>query len=47
VFLLASFQDKPTYRAQAQKSLRDLRHQGRHVVATFHRPQIRVWELSR
>jgi hypothetical protein len=47
VFVLASFQDKPQYRAQAQKSLRDLRRQGRRIVDTFHRPQIRIWELSR
>jgi hypothetical protein len=24
-----------------------LRHQGRHLITTLHRPQIRVWELSR
>jgi hypothetical protein len=47
VFVLASFQDKAPYRVQAQKSLRDLRHQGRHLIATFHRPQIRVWEYSK
>jgi hypothetical protein len=47
VFVLASFQDKAPYRAQARKSLIDLRHQGRHLVASFHRPQIRVWEYSR
>jgi hypothetical protein len=47
VFLLASFQDKPQYRAEAHKTLRSLRHQGRRLVTTLHRPQIRVWELSR
>jgi hypothetical protein len=47
VFLLASFQDKPAYRAQAQKSVRDLRRQGRRLIATLNRPQIRVWEFSK
>jgi len=47
VFLLASFQDKPQYRQQARKSLQALRRQGRHLITTLHRPQIRVWELSR
>jgi uncharacterized membrane protein len=47
VFLLASFQDKPQYRLQARKSLLALRHEGRRVVTTLNRPQIRVWELSR
>ena len=47
VFLLASFQDKAPYRLQAHKSLLALRHQGRRLITTLHRPQIRVWELSR
>jgi Dolichyl-phosphate-mannose-protein mannosyltransferase len=47
VFLLASFQDKPAYRQQAQQTLAKLRHAGRRLIGTFHRPQIRVWELSR
>lgn len=47
VFLLASFQDKPQYRRQAQATVARLRRQGRRLVATFHRPQIRVWEFSR
>jgi O-antigen/teichoic acid export membrane protein len=47
VFLLASFQDKPQYRNQARQSLLALRHQGRRLIASMHRPQIRVWELSR
>jgi hypothetical protein len=47
VFVLASFQDKPVYRAQAAKTLTTLRREGRKVVATLHHPQIRVWELSR
>ena len=47
VFVLASFQDKAPYRLQARKTLLALRHQGRHVITTLHRPQIRVWELSR
>jgi uncharacterized membrane protein/O-antigen/teichoic acid export membrane protein len=47
VFVLASFQDKAPYRAQARKSVLDLRRQGRRLVGTFHRPQIRVWEFSK
>jgi O-antigen/teichoic acid export membrane protein len=47
VFLLASFQDKAVYRRQAQQTVAKLRHQGRHLITTLHRPQIRVWELSR
>jgi len=47
VFLLASFQDKTAYRQQAQQTLAKLRHSGRHLLGTFHRPQIRIWELSR
>ena len=47
VFVLASFQDKAPYRTQARKSMLDLRRQGRHVIGTFHRPQIRIWELSK
>ena len=47
VFVLASFQDKLPYRQQAHKTVLTLRHQGRHLVDTFHRPQIRVWEFSR
>jgi O-antigen/teichoic acid export membrane protein len=47
VFVLASFQDKPAYRQQAAAAVRTLRRQGRHLVTTFHRPQIRVWEFSR
>jgi hypothetical protein len=47
VFVLASFQDKAPYRNQARQSLQALRHQGRRLIATLHRPQIRVWELSK
>ena len=47
VFVLASFQDKLPYRQQARKTVLTLRHQGRHLVDTLHRPQIRVWEFSR
>jgi O-antigen/teichoic acid export membrane protein len=47
VFLLASFQDKAPYRQQAEQTLLKLRHEGRRLISTLHRPQIRVWELSR
>ncbi|HEX4672278.1 MAG TPA: glycosyltransferase family 39 protein, partial [Solirubrobacteraceae bacterium] len=47
VFVLASFQDKPVYRAQAHKSVLALRRQGRHLITTLNRTQIRVWEFSR
>jgi hypothetical protein len=47
VFVLASFQDKAVYRAQAHKSVLALRRQGRRLITTLHRPQIRVWEFSR
>lgn len=47
VFVLASFQDKAAYRRQAAQTLARLRRQGRRLVATFHRPQIRIWEFTR
>ena len=47
VFVLASFQDKLVYRQQAHKTLAQLHGQGRRLITTFHRPQIRVWEYSR
>jgi uncharacterized membrane protein len=47
VFVLASFQDKLVYRKQAHKTLLALRHQGRRLIGSFHRPQIHVWEYSR
>jgi hypothetical protein len=47
VFVLASFQDKLVYRKQAHKTLLALRHQGRRLIGSFHRPQIHVWKYSR
>jgi hypothetical protein len=46
VFVLGSFFDKPQYADLTRKSVAQLRRDGRQV-ATFHRPQIRVWEFSR
>jgi hypothetical protein len=45
VFVVGSFLDKRQYAAQTGAAVEELRDKG-HLVDTFERPQIRVWEFQ-